>query len=81
MIIPYPGKKPLAFYFELRCDFYSLRNCLQGRMAMVDVLCHMKEKALKEKNPHLMTIATLTGHEVMAYGPYTAIMDNGCAKM
>ena len=34
----------------------------QGRMAMVDVLCHMREKAVKEVNPHLMTFATLTGH-------------------
>ena len=31
-------------------------------MAMVDVLCHMREKAVKEVNPHLMTFATLTGH-------------------
>merc|ERR1712241_237237 len=40
----------------------------EGRMAMVDVLAHMKEKALNEVNPHLMTIATLTGHAVMAVG-------------
>ena len=33
----------------------------EGRMAMVDVLAHMKEKALNEVNPHLFTIATLTG--------------------
>ena len=33
----------------------------EGRMAMVDVLAHMKEKALHEVNPHLFTIATLTG--------------------
>eukprot|EP00096_Caligus_rogercresseyi_P015353 TRINITY_DN779_c0_g1_i1.p1 TRINITY_DN779_c0_g1~~TRINITY_DN779_c0_g1_i1.p1 ORF type:complete len:515 (-),score=181.97 TRINITY_DN779_c0_g1_i1:11-1555(-) len=52
----------------------------EGRMAMVDVLCHMKEKALKEVNPHLMTIATLTGHAVVAMGPYTAVMDNGPAS-
>ncbi len=52
----------------------------EGRMAMVDVLCHAKEKALKEVNPHLMTLATLTGHEVLAYGPYSAVMDNGPAK-
>merc|ERR1712029_468265 len=52
----------------------------EGRMAMVDVLAHMKEKALNEKNPHLMTIATLTGHAVIAVGPYTAVMDNGPAK-
>merc|ERR1712086_860631 len=51
----------------------------EGRMAMVDVLAHMKEKALNEINPHLMTIATLTGHAVMAVGPYTAVMDNGAA--
>merc|ERR1711988_1308524 len=49
----------------------------EGRMAMVDVLAHMKEKALHEVNPHLMTIATLTGHAVMAVGPYTSVMDNG----
>merc|ERR1711992_24068 len=52
----------------------------EGRMAMVDVLAHMKEKALNEVNPHLMTIATLTGHAVMAVGPYTSVMDNGAAK-
>jgi len=52
----------------------------EGRMAMVDVLAHAKEKALNEVNPHLMTIATLTGHAVMAVGPYTSVMDNGAAK-
>merc|ERR1719495_3155517 len=52
----------------------------EGRMAMLDVLAHMKEKALSEINPHLFTIATLTGAAVRAYGPYTAVMDNGPAK-
>merc|ERR1712227_374816 len=52
----------------------------EGRMAMVDVLAHAREKALKENNPHLMTIATLTGHAAVAMGPYTAVMDNGAAK-
>jgi len=52
----------------------------EGRMAMVDVLCHMREKALKEVNPHLMTFATLTGHAVVAMGPYTALVDNGPAR-
>merc|ERR1739844_480702 len=52
----------------------------EGRMAMVDVLGHAREKALKEKNPHLMTIATLTGHAAVAMGPYTAVMDNGTAR-
>merc|ERR1719370_2752896 len=54
----------------------------EGRMAMTDVLCHMKEMAVKEVNPHLMTIATLTGHCVLAYGEaYTAIADNGPARL
>lgn len=52
----------------------------EGRMAMVDVLCHMKEKALNEVNPHMMTVATLTGHACLAMGPYTAVMDNGPAR-
>ena len=38
-------------------------------MVMVDVLCEAKEKALSEVNPHLFTIATLTGHVIRAYGP------------
>jgi len=52
----------------------------EGRMVMLDLLAHMKEKALTEINPHLFTIATLTGAAVRAYGPYTGIMDNGPAK-
>ena len=34
----------------------------------------------REVNPHLFTIATLTGHARLSVGPYTAIMDNGVAK-
>lgn len=53
----------------------------EGRMVMADLLCYMKEQALKVKNPQIFTIATLTGHAVLAMGPdYTAIMDNGPAK-
>lgn len=42
----------------------------EGRMAMTDALCWMKEKAVKENltNPFLFTIATLTGHAVRAVG-------------
>lgn len=54
----------------------------EGRMAMADVLCHMKEMAVKEVDPHIMTIATLTGHCVLAYGEaYSAVMDNGPARL
>lgn len=41
----------------------------EGRMVMVDLLCEAKEAALKETNPQLFTIATLTGHVIRAYGP------------
>eukprot|EP00118_Oscarella_pearsei_P020755 m.227265 g.227265 ORF g.227265 m.227265 type:complete len:524 (+) comp40036_c0_seq47:3086-4657(+) len=52
----------------------------EGRMVMADLLCHAKEKALGGVNPHLITIATLTGHAIRAVGPhYSIIMDNGPA--
>ncbi|XP_074526451.1 putative aminopeptidase W07G4.4 [Halichoeres trimaculatus] len=52
----------------------------EGRMVMVDLLCEMKEKAIKETCPQLFTIATLTGHAIRAMGPnYSIIMDNGPA--
>lgn len=54
----------------------------EGRMAMADCLCLMKERAIKEnlKDPHLYTVATLTGHAVLAVGDYTAVMDNKVAE-
>ncbi|XP_062912903.1 putative aminopeptidase W07G4.4 [Mobula hypostoma] len=56
----------------------------EGRMAMVDLLCHMKERALDNYEPNhfeLFTIATLTGHAIRAVGcNYSIIMDNGPAR-
>lgn len=54
----------------------------EGRMAMADCLSLMKERAIKEnlKDPHLYTVATLTGHAVLAVGDYTAVMDNKVAE-
>ncbi|KAI3422008.1 Cytosol aminopeptidase, catalytic domain [Globodera pallida] len=52
----------------------------EGRMAMADVLTEARERALKAKNPHLFTIATLTGHLVLTYGHCSAAMDNGPAR-
>jgi leucyl aminopeptidase len=37
-------------------------------MVMADPLCYIKELALKELNPQLFTMATLTGHVIRAYG-------------
>lgn len=54
----------------------------EGRMAMADCLSLMKERAVKENlaDPHLYTVATLTGHACLAVGDYTAVMDNKVAE-
>ncbi|CAH1966056.1 unnamed protein product [Acanthoscelides obtectus] len=53
----------------------------EGRMVMADLLCKFKEDALKAVNPHLFTIATLTGHAYLTVGDgYAIVMDNGPAK-
>jgi len=52
----------------------------EGRMAMVDVLARCKEMAIGQPDPHLFTIATLTGHAVLACGTYSIAMENGPAK-
>lgn len=54
----------------------------EGRMAMADSLALFKERAVKENlvDPHLYTVATLTGHACLAVGDYTAVMDNKVAE-
>lgn len=53
----------------------------EGRMAMADVLCKMKEMAVDAVNPHLFTIATLTGHAKLSVGfGYSIALDNGPAR-
>ncbi|XP_046383739.1 putative aminopeptidase W07G4.4 [Ischnura elegans] len=54
----------------------------EGRMAMADLLCQMKERAEGgETNCHIMTLATLTGHAVLTVGEgYSIVMDNGPAR-
>lgn len=52
----------------------------EGRFAMADSLFKLSELAAHELNPHLYTIATLTGHARACYGNYTAVMDNHAAK-
>lgn len=48
---------------------------------MADALCEMKERVLAEKlvDPHLYTVATLTGHACLAVGDYSICMDNAPA--
>lgn len=52
----------------------------EGRMAMADSLCRMRELAAGNPNPHLFTVATLTGHAVLAVGNYSIVQDNGLAR-
>lgn len=54
----------------------------EGRMAMVDLLAHLKEQVLTNgwANPQLFTVATLTGHACIVSGNYTMVMDNGPAR-
>ncbi|XP_013777995.2 putative aminopeptidase W07G4.4 [Limulus polyphemus] len=53
----------------------------EGRMAMADVLCHLKEKAENEPDPHFFTIATLTGHACLSVGDgYSIVLENGPAR-
>ncbi|VDL85385.1 unnamed protein product [Schistocephalus solidus] len=52
----------------------------EGRNVMVDLLVYSKMEALEATNPHLFTIATLTGHVSLAFGHIPAAMDNGPAR-
>ncbi|CAG9790550.1 unnamed protein product [Diatraea saccharalis] len=52
----------------------------EGRFAMADSVFKMAELAVGELNPHIYTIATLTGHAKLCYGDYSAAMDNHSAK-
>jgi len=52
----------------------------EGRLAMIDSLSHFREQAVDEVNPCLFTVATLTGHALLAAGPYTLLVENGTAK-
>uniref|UniRef100_U5EVA5 Putative leucyl aminopeptidase n=1 Tax=Corethrella appendiculata TaxID=1370023 RepID=U5EVA5_9DIPT len=54
----------------------------EGRMCMADALCKMKERVINERlpDPHLFTVATLTGHACLAVGNCSIVMDNGPAR-
>ncbi|KPJ18385.1 Putative aminopeptidase W07G4.4 [Papilio machaon] len=52
----------------------------EGRLAMADALFKLSEEAANAMNPHLYTIATLTGHARACYGNYVAAMDNHSAR-
>lgn len=51
----------------------------EGRLILADLLSHLREQAKQEINPHLFTVATLTGHAGRAVGQYSLALDNGPA--
>lgn len=55
----------------------------EGRMVMTDLLARAKEEALASgswEKARLFTVATLTGHVRLCYGPYTTAVDNAAAR-
>jgi leucyl aminopeptidase len=55
----------------------------EGRMVMADLLARAKEEALAStswEKARLFTVATLTGHVRLSYGPYAAVIDNAAAR-
>jgi leucyl aminopeptidase len=52
----------------------------EGRLVLADILSHLRERALRLPRPRIFSLATLTGHAGRAYGPYTAVLENGPAR-
>jgi leucyl aminopeptidase len=51
----------------------------EGRMVLADLLSHLRLEAQQSNNPEMFSVATLTGHAAIAFGPYTALVENGPA--
>ncbi|OUC46951.1 cytosol aminopeptidase family, catalytic domain protein [Trichinella nativa] len=63
-------------------ESFSCDEILTSRMIMLDPLCEMKERAIGEMNPHIYTIATLTGHAGLTVGyGYNIAVCNKPAEM
>jgi leucyl aminopeptidase len=53
----------------------------EGRLVLADLLSHLRVRAMSTEQPHICTVATLTGHAGLAVGPYTIAVDNGPARL
>lgn len=51
----------------------------EGRLVLTDLLSQLRRVALTQEQPHLLSLATLTGHAAIACGPYSVALDNGPA--
>ncbi len=52
----------------------------EGRLVLADLLSHLRVSALEAVNPHVLSVATLTGHAGRAMGPYSILIENGAAR-
>lgn len=52
----------------------------EGRLVLADLLSHLREEALRSPEPHIFSVATLTGHSGRAVGAYSSAIDNGPAR-
>lgn len=51
----------------------------EGRLVLADILSHLRTQAANTPKPRVFSVATLTGHAVIAMGQYSVAMDNGPA--
>ena len=51
----------------------------EGRLVLADILSHLREEAKDAVAPEMFSVATLTGHAAIAFGPYSAFVENGPA--
>ena len=52
----------------------------EGRLVLADLLSHLRVDAARADAPHVLSVATLTGHAGRAVGPYNIALDNGPAR-
>lgn len=52
----------------------------EGRLVLADLLSHLRVAAREAVDPHIFSVATLTGHAGRAVGPYTIAIENGVAR-
>ena len=52
----------------------------EGRLVLADLLAEGRALAEHEKNPTLMSVATLTGHVYRAHGPYVGLINNAPSR-
>jgi leucyl aminopeptidase len=52
----------------------------EGRLVLADLLADLLGHASHAPSPALFSIATLTGHAAVAFGPYTGLVPNGVAE-